>query len=339
MTRVDDAAFHVAARQIERCRRPLLLSHTKPDGDAVGALQAMNRMLAGRGARPVTVVFDPLPERYTFLTEPAPPLRFDAALWERQSDGMDGVLVLDTCSYSQLEPIAAWLRATRLPKIVVDHHATRDDLGALELIDETAAATCLLLDEWRRAAGWPLTPAIAEALFVGVAADTGWFRHANTDARALQSAVDLTAAGADPHSIFERLFHRESQARFRLRAAATGRVELSAGARLAVLTLPASLFADCGATLADTEDLVNEPLRIASVVVSAVLVEQGDGVIRVGLRSKEPVAADAPDIDVSAIAASLGGGGHRRAAGARMTGTLDGAAAALTGRLETLLPP
>lgn len=334
MTRIDAATYREAARCIESWRRPLLLTHTKPDGDAVGSLTAMTMLLAGRGLDPVSVVFDPIPERYTFLTESVSPDRFDAASWERCVDHVDGVLVLDTCSYSQLEPVAPWLRSTTLPKIVVDHHATRDDLGARTLVDETAAATCLLLEEWREAARWPITTAIAEALFVGIATDTGWFQHSNTDSRTLASAVNLTTAGAIPHAVYERLFHQESPARFRLRAAATGRVELSAGGRLAILTLPSSVFADCGATLADTEDLVNEPLRIGSVVVSAMLVEQDGGIIRVGLRSKDPVTADLPDIDVSDIAASLGGGGHRRAAGVRVPGTLDSVRKLLTGRLQ-----
>ena len=323
MAGIDPGAFRAAGRQLENWRRPLLMTHTKPDGDAVGSLAAMHALLASRGAEPIAWVFDPVPDRYVFLAGSL--RRVEGSFGDERGVNADGVFILDTCSYSQLAPAADWLKATSLPKIVVDHHATRDDLGATELIDETAAATCLLLHEWGQVMRWPTSPAIAEALFVGIAMDTGWLRHANTDARALAAIHALVVEGARPYGLYEKLFHQESRGRFRLRAAAMGRLELLDRERLAVTTVPADLFAECGATQADTEDLVNEPLRIGSTVVSVMLVEQADGVIRVGLRSKEPVGAGAPDVDVSAIAAALGGGGHRRAAGVRVQGPLEDA--------------
>jgi len=322
-----DLAFGATSERIGKWRRPLLLSHTKPDGDAIGALVAMRDALRHRGLDPATLVFDPIPDRYQFLVDQVPIARLgeNITLSELDSLCLDGVIVLDTCSYNQLEPVAEWLRATALPKVVFDHHVTRDDVADTYLIDESASATCLILYEWLIANEWTIDPGTAEALFVGIATDTGWFRHSNTDARSLTVAAELVGLGVQPFAMFDALFQHESAARFRLRADVQNRLELRAAGRLALLTLPASIFSETGATLADTEDLVNDPLRIDSTIVSVMLVEQGGGVVRCGFRSRAPIDASSLDIDVAAVAAQFGGGGHRRAAGARMNATLNDA--------------
>ncbi len=329
MNNTEPLNFAEAAKTIATWRRPLLISHTKPDGDAIGALIAMRMLLCSPGVEPRAVLFDDLPRRYEFLERFGRCLRFGTDIKLDELADIDGIIVLDTCSYSQLEPVAEWLRSATVTKLVVDHHATRDDLADLYLIDDSAAATCLILYDWMQAACWPIRPETAVALYVGIVTDTGWFRHCNTDGRVLAAAADLVRRGARPHELFDHLYQQESKARFRLRVEACHRLELRAGGRLAIMTLPAGIFEQCGAVLADTEDLVNEPLRLGSVVVSIILVEQGDGVIRVGFRSRQPAeapdsaGADIPDIDVAAIAQGFGGGGHRRAAGARLTGALD----------------
>jgi phosphoesterase RecJ-like protein len=290
-------------------------------------------------------LFDPIPARYELFHRfpPLPILGRDLHLSDLDTN--DAVIVLDTCAYTQLRPFADWLRAAPQPKLAVDHHATRDDLADFYLVDEPAAAACLILYDWALAVKWPIEMNTAHALFIGVAMDTGWFRHSNTDYRVLIAAADLVARGVKPHELYESLFLRESAARVRLQSAAIATLELLAADRVAVMTLTRRAIADAGATVADTEDIVNEPLRIASVVVSLLLVEHDDGVVRVSFRSKPPSEPGAeatgydarlaaleapsgltqtaqPDIDVAALAQSFGGGGHRRASGARIPGPL-----------------
>jgi len=329
--------FGEATERIRTWKRPVLLSHTKPDGDALGSLLAASMLLRGAGADPRLVVFDGVPDRYQFLHRygPLPILGKDILLADL--DGADGIVLLDTCSASQLEPVVEWLNAATVPKIVVDHHITRDVEVDVALIDETASATCLILYDWALSAGWTIDRPTADVLFVGISTDTGWFRHSNTDARTLHVTGELVNAGSRPHELFGHLEQQESVGRFRLRAAAMQRLELLAGDRLAVMTIPASLFAECGAALADTEDLVNEPLRIGSVAVSVMLIEQSGGIIRAGFRSRAPVDTGTPDIDVAAIASTFGGGGHRRAAGARLSGDLDSARTAIVEQLTRTL--
>ena len=321
------------ARRMAVLRRPLLITHSKPDGDALGAMIAATLLLRERGADPLPVLFDPVPDRYRFLSESYPLRMFGAEVRESELSGVDGVLILDTCSFSQVEPLAGWLKQTTVPKLVIDHHVTRDVVADDAWFDETASAACVLLCELARDAGWALTPAVATALFVGVATDTGWFRHSNTDARTLAIASYLIARGACASDLHRRLYQRETMGRFRLRAYAAARTVLHADGRLAVSTIPRGAFAECGASIGDTEDLVNEPLQVESVAASVLFVETEDGVVRIGFRSKPPRSPEDLDLDVAAFARTFGGGGHVRASGARVKGTIDEAVSAVVPKL------
>lgn len=327
--------FVEAASWIAGFRRPLLLSHVKPDGDALGSLVAMRTLLAARGVAATAVIFDELSTRYTIFARHGKLPCFPREIGEEELAACDAVIVLDTCSYNQLEPVADWLRRCPLPKMAIDHHHTRDELADRYLIDSSAAANCLLLYELARASGWKIEQAAAEALFIGLAMDTGWFRHANTNERALQAAGELAGLGANPNALFIELYQRETAGRIRLLGRAVESLELHEDDRLALMTLPASAFPATGATRAETEDIVNEPLRIATVRVSALLVEHDEGFVRVNLRAKAAgEGADAqPAVDIAAVAQLLGGGGHRAAAG----GTVRGDVATVRGTVIDVL--
>jgi hypothetical protein len=156
--------------------------------------------------------------------------------------------------------------------------------------------------------------------------------------RVLAAAGELIAQGVRSHELYMQLFQRDPPRRLRLLAAALNSLELLADDRLALMTLTSAAFDNTGATPADTEGIVNEPLRIGSVVVSILFVDQGDGIVRVNFRSKPPQEEGDPDIDVAAIAQSFGGGGHRRAAGARTSGLLPDVRRQLTQHVEQTLP-
>lgn len=324
MSGIDESTFREAAKWMSGCHRPVLISHAKPDGDALGSLVAMRSLLAAQHVTATAILFDPLPDRYARFRRFAPlPVCKDAASAASVLDAADGLIVLDTCSYSQLEPVADWLRRSTIPKLAIDHHSTRDEIADQYLMDVSAPATCSILFDWARTMGWSIDAEAAEALFVGIATDTGWFRHSNTDARALSACAELATLGVRPNELFESFYLQDSAGRVRLLGEALATLEIHASDRLVVMTLSRGAFARAAALPSDTEDIVNESLRIASVVVSVLLVEQDDEVIRVNLRSKPPVEGlDRADVDVAAIARKFGGGGHRRAAGARTRGTL-----------------
>lgn len=330
--------FRSVGRLVESWRRPLLLTHGRADGDAIGSLLTMRSVLRARGANAHAVLFEPPSDKYDWLVrrDPVSILR-----WKTSSDGVappsgagrlvdldslfscDGILVMDTCAFTQLTPVAERLRDIRRtgdrPVVVVDHHVTRDEVADHYLIDESASATCLILHDWAATCDWPLDDLARLAVFVGIATDTGWFRFSNTDHRTLQVAADLVARGVCPNDIYDRLFESESVARVRLFGSAVNGMELYDRDRVALLTVSRSQFETLGAVPADTEDLVNQALRIHSVEAAALVADLGgqpQHVIKISFRSKGAV-------DVAVLAASFGGGGHSRAAGARRYGRLD----------------
>ncbi len=309
-------------------KRPLIISHTKPDGDAVGSLVAMKSFTEAWGAKPLAVNFDGIPDRYGFLNRDGLLRSLGKSISIDELAVADGVIVVDTGALNQIEPLATWLQERRLPLVMIDHHITRNIPSTQSIIDEQAAATCLILHDLALSQGWVIDKSTAEALFVGIATDTGWFRHSNTDGRVLSAAADLASRGVKIHELSQLLYQRDTVARVRLLGAVLNTLELHCDNRLAVMSLSHSMLQSCGARLSDTEDMVNEPLRIETVVASLFLVEQEDvgGVssenqkapVRVNFRSKAPIAAGDIDLDVAALAGTFGGGGHRRAAGARI---------------------
>lgn len=318
MAHMKPVNFDEATTIVLQFKRPLLISHEKPDGDALGSLFALRAFLRSKGVNAEALLYDDVPERYVPWIGEAPMPILNRNFGQADLAACDAVIMLDTCSRSQLQSIIEWVASSELPTLAVDHHITRDAIADQMLVDEHAAATCLILHEWAVAAGWSVDRETAEALFVGMAMDTGWFHHSNTDARTLAAASALVDCGVQPHDLFERLFQQDSPARLRLQGEALCAMELSCEGRVAIMALSTEALERAGATSADTEDIVNEPLRIKDVVVSVLLVDQGEPPIRVNLRSKPPRVGGEIDVDVAAIAQSLGGGGHRRAAGVRL---------------------
>ena len=323
---MDHDLFKQAERRLASWDRVMLLSHARPDGDALGAMGTMQRVLGVAGRSATAFVYEDVPPRYRFLDQAC---RFTkrASFSANEFDAQfNGVVILDTCSWSQLEPVAEFLRASSLPRIIVDHHATRDDLSGqgsddLYVIDDMSASACTILHTWSEATRWKLDAAAADALFTGIATDTGWFRHSNTDAISLRAAAGLIERGVRPDVLYARLYGSHSLARVRLMAELLTTLEFHADGAVAVMSLTPEMFERTGASRAETEDLVNEPLSAEPVIVSVLLADTGSGEIRASFRSKSPEVAGR-DVDVAALAGQFGGGGHRRAAGARISGKL-----------------
>lgn len=312
------ADYHNARAWLEGRQRPLLLAHRRPDGDALGALAALAHVLEGLGREPRPALFEPLPARYRLLE---PGVRWHR--WDQDRAALaaecDAVIVLDTCSWSQLGPAAGFV-AQGPPALVIDHHPFSESVGTrhgdLRLLDETAAAACVLVAEWLAAAGLPCPPPVATALLTGVGTDTGWFRFPSTDARTLRVAAGLVEAGASAAEVHRAVYEQDPPAKLRLIGRMLQTLTLHAGDRLAVLMLRRADFAVAGAARELTEDLVNEAARLGCTEATLLFIEEPDGTVRVNFRSKRT-------LDVARLATRFGGGGHVRAAGARPAGVWD----------------
>jgi len=312
-------------RRISAAARLLVVTHARPDGDALGSLAALCGAARAAGKQTATLVPGDVPERYDFLLagdRPAPAERFaELANWA------DAVIIVDTCALAQLDGLDDQLAAAREKIVVIDHHATTDDIGAVRWLDTSAAAAGVMVGELLDALGWPVDLKTAEALLTAMTTDTGWFHYSNTDGRCLRAAARLFDAGVEGDKLYQRLFQADRPERMMLLGRALASLELPAAGSIATMKLHLADFAETGARQDETENIVNEPMRMGCVEVSMLLVQtpdDGGRCIRVSLRSRGGV-------DVAAIARRFGGGGHVQAAGLRADEDID----TLAGKLVT----
>jgi phosphoesterase RecJ-like protein len=315
---------------VRRHQRFLLTTHVRPDGDGLGSMLALTEALEGQGKEVRLVIASAFPPRYLFLD---PGRRIEA--FEPPGEAYrtaEAVVVLDTGTWNQLGSVGPFLRGLSAVKVVIDHHQTQDDLGALRLVDTTAEATGRLTYEAITALGAPLTPTAAGHLFVAVAMDTGWFRHGNTTPATYALASALAAAGARPERLYEELFERNSLPRLKLTGLVLDRLELALGGRVAYTEVRRGDYEATGAAPPDSEDLVNFPRSVRGVEVGLLFMEQPRGGVKVSFRSRGAV-------DVARLAERFGGGGHRQASGAVLQASLPEARARVLEALAAVLAP
>lgn len=314
MTR--DIGLPEVVAELHRARTLVMTTHVKPDGDALGSIAALRRWLRGLGKIVHVVVPSPPPAKYAFL-DPERAVRTAGRDLDLASlPQPDLVCVLDTGTWLQLPGMEPLVAGAGAPVLVIDHHRTSDDLGTVQFIDPSAPATAAIVYRILMEAGARVDPETATCLFMGLALDTDWFRLATTDAETLRVAATLVEAGAKPYEVYNHLYMNEDLGRMRLRGRAVEMLRPALGGRVIVMRLTSDMFHQFGVDLGDTENLINECLRVRGSLAGVMLVEAGRGEVRVSLRCRPPIS-------ILPAAEKFGGGGHHRAAGAKMTGTLD----------------
>jgi phosphoesterase RecJ-like protein len=335
-----NASLAQIADRLRPARRIVVVTHVKPDGDAVGSTLALVRTLNQPGpwvvpGRAQAWYCGPMPPWLADVAGDTPHRVVSPATLP---DGEpDAIAVLDTGSWVQLEPLREWLAARHERVVLVDHHVQGNpDTAALRHVDAAAAAVCQPVAELCRillgAPSLAALPApVAEALYLGLATDTGWFRHSNVTHAVMNTAGELLDAGADNVRLYQVVEQRESLSRLRLLSRALASLELHEQGRLAVMTLLRKDFQETGAQAGESGGFVDFGQAITGVQVTCLLTEAAPGefgpstgpITKVSLRSKPTP----PEVDVNAITQALGGGGHIRAAGARPAMPIDRAKA------------
>ena len=220
---VSSENFRKALELINKSNTILITAHTRLDGDACGCMAAMDDVLTDLGKKVKLLLLSPISEWYQFLFAENPPVLGADVTLEQLMQGQfidpDLIMILDTNSYSQLPEFEKYLKQAEKPILIIDHHATSDGLGEVELAEKDAAATGLIVLDFLKHANFPITEKIAEALFVATATDTGWFQFNNTDSRVFHSCAELIDAGANPAQIYYNLYQNYSHQRFKLMAA------------------------------------------------------------------------------------------------------------------------
>lgn len=318
-----------------------ITTHAKPDGDAFGSVVALASALQKLG-------------KQTFACF-APPVA--APLLDLNGNHLTHVLddstvipdcglyvVLDTGAWSQVEPMRPTLEKNLANTLIIDHHLSGDIDAAHKYVDADAAACAEIVAELldlllnhegqsnkpsgETSGGWDAT--IAQALFVGISTDTGWFRFSNTRPQTHRLAARLLELGVDHADLYARLHQTERPAKLALLTRALDSLQLLAGGRAAVMHLTRRDFDETGALEEETERLIDVPQQVQCIRVVALVTEssidtpQGPRPLaRISFRSK-PTSGGGPDaVNVADLAGELGGGGHARAAGAKLQATLD----------------
>ncbi|HEY3787544.1 MAG TPA: bifunctional oligoribonuclease/PAP phosphatase NrnA [Urbifossiella sp.] len=289
--------------------RPLLMTHIRPDADGLGSQLALHDALLRIGKQPRIAIASKMPPRYDFL-DPGRKLieDFRPASISNFAD-RDCVVVLDTGTWNQLGEFGDYLKSHSIPRAVVDHHRTQDDLGGERFVDISSESCGRLAYEITRALGVTPSPRAANHLFMAVATDTGWFRHPNATPATFSLAAELVALGANPTNLYEKLYEAAPLARLKLTGVAIDRLKLRLGGKIAYTEILLADYATTGAVPGDTEDLINFPRSVEGVEAALVFIEQPGGGTKISFRSKE--------LDVSKLAERFGGGGHKLASGAR----------------------
>ncbi|MBM4099170.1 MAG: bifunctional oligoribonuclease/PAP phosphatase NrnA [Planctomycetes bacterium] len=320
------------AAMLRSARRPFVTTHFKPDGDALGSALALGRALRALGAEVDVAVAGPIDRSILGLAQPGEHRHADRGPVE-PGPGCDLAVVVDTGAWSQLEHCRDWLRANASMVAGIDHHA-RGDLVAPARIVDVSCASCTqvlvpILDELGASLGPGTRRArhtVAEALFAGLATDTGWFRFSGADDRVFALAARLLACGVDKDALFRMVEQGDAPGRPLLTARALSSLRYACGGRVAVMRLARADFEATGTRVDDLAGLVNEPMSVAEVEVSVLLVESEPRLTKASFRSKPPAAPGGAFVDVNHLAARFEGGGHVHAAGARIAASLDEAA-------------
>ena len=287
-----------------------VLSHVRPDGDALGSQLALTLSLELLGKEVMAWNEDGLLEKYNFLPggtrliQPPP-----------EPQDFEVVIALDTATQNRLGLAGEAIRAAKI-WINIDHHQSNPGYGDLVYIDPNSPATGQILFELIQNQQLPIDPAIAENLFVAISTDTGSFQYPNTTARTFEIGAELVRGGVNVGRVSQLLYENYPRRRTELLRELLGTMRFEAQGQIASFSLSLKVTSKLGIRPEDNEGLIDHLRAIRGVIIAVFFEELADGKVRVSMRSKTQ------EIDVSAICQKFGGGGHKLAAGARVRGTL-----------------
>jgi Exopolyphosphatase-related proteins len=307
---VSAAKFEQIGQALREGGRFAVLSHVRPDGDALGSQLALGLSLKRLGKDVRIWNEEGMLEKYSFLPSanlltkpPADP------------EDVDVAIALDTAIQNRLGTALPAVRSAKV-WINIDHHPSNPGYGDLVYINPKAPATGQILFELIWSEKLPIDAAIAENLYVAISTDTGSFQYPNTTARTFEMAAELVRAGVDVGRVSQLTYENYPRRRAELLRDLLGTMRFEANDRVASFSLSLATAKKLGVSPEDNEGLIDHLRAIQGVIVAVFFEELADGKVRVSMRSKSE------KVNVCAICEKFGGGGHVLAAGARLPGTL-----------------
>jgi phosphoesterase RecJ-like protein len=296
---------------LERAKRPLLVCHQKPDGDAIGAVVGLGEILAAQGQEPAYLCNDSVPPHYRFLVGE------QDFLTEPPSD-YDALVMLD-CPNDERTGFDIAELSKEAPLVDIDHHpkAVRPKGRRLAVYDQQASSASEMIMEVALTARWKVPRTAATALLTGIIFDTSAFQNQNTTAQTMRMTAELLRRGAKHRAVVMNSFYNSTVPKLKLWGTVMSRIEQNPDVHGIVSTVvTADDLAECGATPDDLEGLVNFLNAIPGVPALMLLTDLQEGTVKGSFRTRDE------SIDVNKLAGLLGGGGHRQAAGFSVAGRL-----------------
>ncbi|MEM9589692.1 MAG: DHH family phosphoesterase, partial [Planctomycetota bacterium] len=301
--------------QISHYQTFVLVSHIRPDCDALGSELAMAEVLRAVGKDVRIINAHRVPPSLQFL-DPAGRIEVLGDDVEAEDISADCIMILDTSAWAQLGDMGDVIRASRADKMVLDHHVGEDELGATMYKDYQAEATGHLVVQAADALDVPLKRSWAVPVFAAIATDTGWFRFGSVTAETYRVVARLIDAGVVPSEVYGDLYERDTLGRLKLRGLILSRTTAELDGALVYTHVEKQDFDAVGALPSDTEDAINLTLSIGGTKAAVIFVGQLRGGFKLSFRSR-------CGLDCNEIARQFGGGGHKAAAGAVQECTLD----------------
>ena len=302
--------FEEIGRILREHQRFAVLSHVRPDGDALGSQLALALSLKQLGKEVRVWNEDGMLEKYSFLPR--------AELLTKPpstSEVVDVAIALDTAIQNRLGTALAAVRSAKI-WVNIDHHLSNPCYGDVVYVDPVAPATAEIVFRLIKSQGLPFNHDIAENLYAAISTDTGSFQYPQTSAHTFEIAAELIRAGLDVGRLSQQLYENYPRRRLELLRELLRTMHFEHGGLIASFSLSARTATELGVLPEDNEGLIDHLRAIRGVIVAVFFEELAEGKVRVSMRSK----SDA--VDVCAICQKFGGGGHTLAAGARVRGTL-----------------
>ncbi len=309
-----------AAEEIAALLRPglrvCLTTHVNPDGDGLGSEVALVHILRGLGIKAVITNPTTTPARFSFLFDDIREVD-QSGHAVRELRKADLILVLDIADLSRLGMLGGTVKDAGVPVVCIDHHSSLGDLPpGPRYVDPTAAATGELIYRMAEQLGWEIPPLAARALYVALVTDTGGFRFSNTSPGTLRAAAGLLERGVSTESVYLDLYASGPAGRVRLLAEVLQTLVIEEEIGLAWVTVPPDALERHGVDPDDLDGVVEHARSIRRIRLALLFRDMSGGRVKVSLRS-------VGNVDVAELARQFGGGGHNKAAGAAITGTMD----------------
>ncbi|MGH7641605.1 MAG: DHH family phosphoesterase [Candidatus Dormibacteria bacterium] len=285
----------------------LLVAHKDADADSLGSVLAFADYLGRQGKNVYPWVPDPLPRGLSYLPG-------YAAVNQRQAPPGAVAIAFDAGSPGRFGNLRERIEAAPLT-VVIDHHASNDGFGDISLVQPDAAATGVIVFEALQSWGAHVSAEAATNLYAAIFTDTGGFRHDNTTGAVLALGAQLAELGADPAWVALKSYKSRPESTLRLQALAAAAANYELQSRLVWSEVTLAMLRESGAEMEESEGII-DILQSLDTMLCAILFKEAEAALtRVSVRSRGPIEAHA-------LVAPFGGGGHLRAAGAEVRGTI-----------------